>query len=268
MALSSTRYFSKGRVALGGATAALFNKFDQSTTPQYNVGFEVTEADGSKYRYAQFQATPNRGVLVAGDVSETSVADKDNAIVASASSAVTSDGTVGSKFIQITIASVTAGQFVGGKFITTDDTGEGYTYDIANNTATDNPVTGDIRLELVQPLQVAVGTTTDFSICANPYHDLVIATTTDAVVVGVTCATIGAAGNYGWIQTKGTCGVLQDATVPAIGAPVELSLATAGAVTACATAGTVATLLLRPIVGICYDPGDSTGHSAIKLTIE
>lgn len=269
MALSSARYFSKGSVGFGGSTAGAFDKFEQSASPKYHVGYKVEQADGSIYRYVHFGATVNRGVLVAGDVSETSVVDTDNVIVASASSVNTSDGTIGSYFVEITLASVTANMYAGGKFITTDDTGEGYTYDIVGNTATGDPASGNFRLQLLQPLQVALGTTTDFSICANKFHNLEIATTaTDAIVVGVSCATITAADNYGWIQTRGVCGVLQDATVPAIGEMVSASSATSGAVTKALNTGTVGSIVKSVMVGRCVDPGDSTGATAVDLMLD
>lgn len=269
MAVSSLRRFSKGASGFAGSTAGDFNKFEQSASPKYHIGYRVDQADGSSYRYVHFGATVNRGVLVACDVSEMNVADTDNAVIASASAVNTTDGTLGSKFIQFTLASATTNQYAGAKLITTDDAGEGYTYDIVGNTATDNPATGDIRIELAQPLQVAVTNATDISIVGNKYHNLEIATAaTDSIAVGVSCATITAADNYGWIQTRGICGVLQDATVPAIGAPVQLSSATSGAVRPCQTASTVGTLLLATIVGRCVDPGDSTGHSSIDLMLD
>lgn len=271
MALSSLRYFSKGQSGFGGSTADKFNKFEQSANPKFHVGYKVEQADGSVYRYVHFGATVNRGVLVAGDLSETSVVDTDNAVIASASSVNTSDSLIGSRFIQFTLAAATANQFAGGKLVVTDDAGEGYTYDIVGNTATDNPATGDIRIELLQPLQVALTTASDVSIYANPYHNLEIATYTDAHVVGVSCATITAADNYGWIQTKGRCGVLQDATVPAVGLYVVLSEATNGAVSGLVVGtatGSLGDVTADPIVGVMVDPGDSTGHSVVDLRLE
>jgi hypothetical protein len=273
MALDSERRFSKGRVALGGAVASGFNKFDQDSSPKYHVGFKVEEADGSVYRYAHFGATVNRGVLVAGDLSETSQADLDNEVIAPADAVAVNGETVkpgalGSRYVEIDQDSITVNQFAGGKLITTDDTGEGYTYDIAGNTATNDPATGNFRLELVQPLQVALDATTDIAIQANPYHNLEIATTTDIVVAGVSCATITAADNYGWIQTKGQVGILQDGTI-AVGGIVALSDGVAGAVHALAGGGTgVTDVISEPLVGFCVDAGDNTGHGVFKINLE
>jgi len=264
-------------VGLGGATAGSFNKFEMHLLPKYPLGFQVLDSTGKVYRYAHFGANTNRGVLVATDVSETSVVDTDNAIIAPASAVSVSDqtmkpGAIGSRYIQFTLASATANQFAGGTLVTTDDTGEGYTYDIVGNTATDNPATGDIRIQLQQPLQVAVDNTTDVSIFSNLYHDVEVATTaTDAVVAGVSCSTmVVATAPYGWIQTRGLCGVLQDAQVPTVGDTMQLSTATAGAVGILGgtVAGSLGDFSQQGIVGRCADIGDSTGHSVVFLTIE
>lgn len=264
-------------IGLGAATAGQFNKFEMHALPKYPLGFKVETSDGKVYRYAHFGANTNRGVLVATDVSESQVADTDNAIIAPASAVSVADssikpGAIGSKYIQFTVASVTANQFAGGVLVTTDDVGEGYTYDIVGNTATDNPATGDIRIELAQKLQVAVDNTTDVSICSNPYHDVEVATTaTDAIVCGVSCSTmVVATAPYGWVQTRGLCGVLQDAQVPTVGDTMQLSTATAGAVGILGgtVAGSLGDFSQQGIVGRCADIGDSTGHSVLFLTIE
>lgn len=265
MAIDANSYFSnQASVGLGGATAGQFNKFDLHATPKYNLGFKVEAADGSVYRYSHFGAATVRGVLVSQDISETSVVDTDNVVIAPASAVSVSGetlkpGALGSTYVQITLASVTANQYRGGKFVTTDDTGEGYTYDIIGNTATDNPATGDFRLSLAQPLQVALDTTTDISIMGSPYSDLEASTGTDEYPAGVSCASATAALPYGWIQTKGTVGLLQQGSVTQ--GDVLVVSNTAGA-------AEVMSIFTQPIVGFCADPGDSTGHMIAHVDLE
>jgi len=270
MAISAYSYFnSKAQPA--PVLSGRFNKFAADTYPKYPLGFKVECSDGSVYRYAHAGADTNRGVVVSTDLSETSIADTDNSIVASASSVTTTDGTIGSRFIEITAAGVTANQFAGGKFIVTDDAGEGYTYDIKGNTATDNPASGTFRLELHQPLQVAVTTASDYSIAGNLYSDVEVASAaTDPCVVGVTCASLTTATTaFGWIQTKGVCGILCDAKAPTVGSVVALSKLTSGAVGPLGGASTTATdYALNPIIGYVVDPGDSTGHVVCKINLE
>ena len=264
MAIDANSYFSnQASVGLGGATAGQFNKFDLHATPKYALGFKVEQYDGSVYRYSHLGAATNRGVVVSTDLSESSVVDTDNAVIAPASAVAVSGesvrpGAIGSRFVELTVASITANQFRGGKFITTDDTGEGYTYDIIGNTATDNPASGNFRLELAQPLVVALDTTTDVAIHGNAYANLEVTTTTDEAPVGVTCSTSTSALPYGWIQTKGVVGILQSGTVN-IG-----DVITSGGAGDVATA----TVFTSPFMGYCIDPGDTTGHGVFKINLE
>lgn len=266
MAVSTDAWFSnQASVGMGGATGGAFNKHELHALPKFAIGFKVEQADGSIYRYAYMGAATNRGHVVSQDLSESSVVDTDNAVIAPASAVAVSDsplkpGALGSNYVQLTLAAVTANQFRGGKFVTTDDTGEGYTYDILGNTATDNPASGDIRLVLAQPLQVALDTTTDIAITGNQYANLEDATIgTDEDPVGVTCATTTSALPYAWIQTRGVVGILQDGSV-ALGDMVGIG----------SVAGSVATLAAytSAYIGFCVDPGDTTGHGTFKINLE
>jgi len=237
------------------------------TQAVYPLGYRVALADGRVFRYAHFGAATNRGFLVSQDLSETSVVDTDNVMIAPASAVTTTDGTINNRFIEITLASVTADQFAGGYLLTTDDTGEGYTYRIKGNTATGNPATGNFRVELYDPLAIAIDTTTDFAIVGNMYHDVEVATAaTDIAVSGVAVA-VAAADDFGWVQTWGVCGVYTDGTI-AVGDQVSLSDGVAGEVQVYGGGGTTgADLLAEQIVGYCIDAGDDTGTSAIFLQI-
>ena len=270
MAYSTDSTFSIAKPGVPAVVGA-FDKFEMHKLPKYPLGFKVETADGKIYRYAHFGADTNRGVLVSADLSEVGQVDLDNKVIAPASSASGTDGAIGTKYVEVTIASVTVDQFAGATLVTTDDTGEGYSYDIVGNTATDDPATGNIRLTLAQPLQVALDATTDVSIQPCLYNDLEVATTgTDSIVCGVSCATMDVSeAAYGWVQTKGIVGILQDAKVPAVGSIVALSKLTAGAVGPLGGASSAATdYVAEAIVGICVDPGDSTGHSVIKINLE
>lgn len=264
MAIDSNSYFSnQANVGLGGATAGTFNKFDLHATPKYALGFKVEQADGSVYRYVHTGAASNRGVLLAGDLSETSQVDLDDSVIAPASAVAVSGealkpGSIGSRYVEVTIAAITADQFAGAKFVTTDDTGEGYTYDVIGNTATDNPASGNIRLELAQPLQVALDATTDVAITGNRYSDVETSNTADVDLVGVACATTTSALPYCWAQSKGVVGILQDGSI-SVGNAITPSSAgnvkVVGAVTDYA-------------IGVCVDTGDTTGHGTFKINLE
>lgn len=273
MAVSTSSWFSSGAAVGVPQVAGEFNKFDLHKTPQFRIGHKIEDADGNVYRYAHFGADTNRGVLVSQDVSESSLGDSDNVIVASASCTDITDGTIGSRYLCITAGDsgleITADEFAGGKFITSDDAGEGYTYDIVGNTA--NATGGSsFRLQLRQPLQVAVTAATDFIIVGNRYANLEIATSgTDAILAGVTCSTMDVSEQaYGWIQTKGIVGVLT-ASADVIGETISLS-ATSGAV-ACNSVLNGAYPLcasVDQIIGSCVVPGDASGHGAYFINLE
>ena len=274
MAVDTTTWYSNAVQGIP-QVGSDFNIYEQHTDPKYAIGTRITRQDGNEYVYCHFGATVNRGVLVSTDVDESSYVDSDNIILAPASCVNTSDGKIGSKFVEITLAAITADMFAGGYLVITDDAGEGYTYRIKSNTATDNPATGTFRIELYDPLQVALTAASDFAIQGCLYANLEIATAaTDTCVAGVTCSTIGAANSCGWIQTKGVVGILQwqdtlgggtVSSLPAIGDMVALSHTTSGSVTRMDDAD--GEMSDEEIIGVCLIAGDSTGHGVFKINI-
>ena len=251
----------------GNNDLAKFDIRESVTSPSYACGFRVQLADGRAFRYSHFGAATNQALLVAQDVSESGTAVSDNVIVAPASAVTTSDGTIGNKFIEVTLASISAGQFAGGYFSTEDDTGEGYTYRIKGNTATDDPASGNIRIELYDKLQIAVDDTTDFFIAGNLFANLEGATSgTDTIVAGATTA-IQAASDFGWVQTWGPASVLCEGT-PAVGTILTLDDAVTGAVSALAGGGTdVGDAITDPVVGYAMHVGTDGAHVLAYLQI-
>ena len=252
--------------AIGVPTAVgNFDLFESTTAAKLPLGFKVEDVSGNIYRWGHFGAATTSGLVVSQDISESTVADSDNVILAPASCVNTTDGTIGSRFVEITLATVTANQYAGGKFITTDDAGEGYTYPIIGNTATDDPASGTIRLELGKPLQVALTAATDFTIIGNPYGNLEPATAaTDFVPVGVALAT-QAADDYGWVQTKGTVGIYSTTTgadtIVTAAKGIKVSAVTAGTVTS-------ATATNDNVFGYCITAPDTTGMGGYKINCE
>lgn len=276
MAVSTYNYFNNavnGIISVG----ADFNKFDKHVTPRYAVGTHFYRSDGAVFVYSHFGADTNRGVLVSQDIDESSYVDTDNVVIAPSSTyKVDSEpgniypGSIGSHYVVITLASITVNQFAGGYFVPTDGTGIGYTHRIVGNTATDDPASGLIRLQLAEPIQVALAADTDFAICGSPYANLEIATAaTDVHIAGVTCSTMDVSvAPYGFVQKKGIVGVLTDGSTIAVGDMVNLSDDTSGAIQAVGGNGTLLADLIAesPILGTCIVLGDSAGMSVIDLT--
>lgn len=240
-------------------SASEFNPYESTTdSKNRSVGFKFEDNQGNVYRWASFNEACNRGTVVAPDYSVTGLVDTDNIVVAPASAQTTSDGTIGSRFLEVTYGGVAANMYAGGTLVITDDTGEGYSYPIISNTATGDPATGNIRIELKYPLQAALDATSDIAISPCPYKGLIKATTTDNEVVGVSVAT-QAADDFGWILTKGTIGILQSATT-VVNTGIEVG----------AVAGSVqqATATNDYVFGVCTVAGDDTGHCAAKINCE
>ena len=275
MAVSTKSRFGVGAVVGTPQVGSDFNRFESHSDPRHQLGWSAEDVDGNVYRYAQFGADVNRGVLVATDLSESCLGDSDGVIVASASSTLGTDGLIKTKYIEITAGdgagAILTDQFAGGKFIVSDDAGEGYTYDIVGNTF--NATSGSaFRLQLKQPLQVAVTSATDFIIVGNKYANLEIATrATDNYVSGVTCSTMDVSeASYGWVQTKGVVGILTDAGVSGVSDANEkivLSSGTSGAVT-CVGDESQTTPTLNTVLGSCIIAGDDTGHGAYYIDLE
>ena len=266
MAVSTSSFFTRAVPGeLQSFPGNLFRADTVSTVQRLAVGSRVSLSDGRVFRYGHFGAATNRGLIVSQDLSESSVVDTDNVMIAPASATAVAGetiqpGAINSRFVQITLASITADQFAGGYLHITDDTGEGFTYGIKGNTATNDPVSGDFRLDLHDRLQVAIDGTSDFAITGSLYANLEAATqAVDEVVAGVTMATM-AAGEYGWIQTQGVATVLTQGTV------VIADRAAVGSVagTVAPVAATVSTTIS---IGQIIHAGDDTGHSAVRLNI-
>ena len=128
----------------------------------------------------------------------------------------------------------TAGQYTNGYMAIDTGSGHlGYTYSILNNTAGGS--SGTITLYLGEPLVNAIATSDFVSLVPNPYS-AVIQNPTSATGTPVGVATVsGSASYYCWVQTRGICSALADATVAAQGQAVAPSTTTAGAVTLAGT---------------------------------
>jgi hypothetical protein len=262
MAVSTTSYFNNaivGQTQIGGGV----DLYSSSTEPSFAVGTAFMRSDGNVFRFGHFGAATNRGAAVATDISESCLADTDNAVIAPASAVAVAGetmkpGAIGSHYFEMTLAATTADQYAGGYVVITDDTGEGYTYRVKGNTATDNPATGNIRVELYDRLQVALDATSDVAINGCRWANLEGATTTDYDVCGVSMETQAAA-DYGWVCSKGVVGYLDSGGCTA-GQAIAPS-ATAGALADAAAA-------TENIVGICLIAGDDTGHSVGRINVD
>ena len=229
---TSTNYYNSAIVGQPMAGADI-DVHDRHITPHYAIGFGFQRADGNMFRYVQYGAAVVAGALVGNVATNTNLAST-NALVVLSSTALAiagellKPGMAGSRFVEITLATVANDQFAGGYLVTTKDTGIGYTYRIKGNSATGYPAaTTSFQMELYEKIKVAMDNTTDIAIAAPKYANLAANTFvqgTAANIVGVAMAA-ASTDNYGWVCTKGRVGAIGTGDT-GIGNVAALSLTT------------------------------------------
>lgn len=102
-------------------------------------------------------------------------------------------------------------------------------YNIMSNTSATNGAAMTVTLD--RPLRAAVTTSATVNVRWSPYYKVIQspATTLTGETVGVAIYAINA-GEYGWIQSRGVCGVLSDGSSMLVGSAAAVPSGTAGAV--------------------------------------
>lgn len=241
MAVNSESWFSNAIVGVPQVGADV-NIYEEHTTPRFAVGTKFERQDGAVFRYAHFGATvDSAGYLLSTDLSESCVTMLPLSVVASSSTYQMPEepsglypAMKGSKYLMVTKASVTADDYAGGYLVmSSGNLSTTHTYRIKGNTATGTPASGSFRIELYDKLQAGVGSSTAVTIIGSKYANLEaanVATGTDGVCAGVSLVKITTADDYGWIQTKGICGVLAGESTILAGRGVVMSTEVVGAV--------------------------------------
>jgi hypothetical protein len=205
--------FTSPPVALASDT------FSSDATQRHPLGTRGYTKDGRKFRYAQAGAVD----LVAGNLIQGAaplanhLANTPPAVAAGATSFTYTPG-----------ATAGAANLYAEGYLQVDTTpGNGYTYQVSGHGAI--TASTAFTLNLVDPIQVALTTSSRVGLIPNPYKNVIqCPTTITAKVVGVAPCVITAT-QYGWLQTFGCASVLVNGT-PAITAPVINGATTAGSV--------------------------------------
>ena len=277
MALSTSTYYSNGIVGqmMSGVDVDITRA---DSAPKYPVGQGFTRADGNVFRYAHVGTATNAGKLVGPTTSSGGATYGAAVVVASASAVVVPQeypilpGQVGSHYLEVTIAAIAANKYQGGYLIVTRGTGLGETYRIVGNTATDNPATGNLRIQLAEAIKVALTATTGIIIVPSMFTDLAATTTSASQVSGVLMSTTTSTNLWAWICTRGVTTCAEDAAVAVIaGNQLVASANTAGSYMCLTNNGTTvgSSTSNRPIIGYSITPaGSSSRNGAIYLQIE
>jgi len=266
MANDSKAYFSNsmaGQMNVGSD----INLTQVDATPKFAVGQFIQRADGAMFHYGYSSAGIAAGKAVSPTFASAGVITTTGVKSITASASIAGDtiavGAAGSRFVQITVSGVTANLYRGGYFVIDSGSGKGYSYRIAGNTATGNPVSGDFRLELKEPLAVTLYTSTQWIIVPCMWNDLGAAdVATNNVFAGVAMGTTTTTNQYGWFCTRGQVGCNVVGTVTA-GQAHALS-STAGSLMLAGYGGsTVALLQGIDAVATVVQPPLSTGGTAV-----
>lgn len=272
MSLDSQRSFGNSIVGLPQVGADV-NIYDIHATPRFKVGTKFQRSDGNCYVYGYSGVGTSKGLFVAPTYASSGlVVSSNNVIAVTSSIAVPGDtvapGDAGSRYFEITLAGVTANQYAGGYVCINGGSGAGFIYRIKGNTATGNPASGNIRMELREPLVVRLTPNTDISITPSPWNDIVVAdTSTNVIVAGVSMNTTTTSKPYGWFQTSGTAVILQQGTI-AIGSGIQLSASVNGAACLWGTGGSTAALLQgMQCLGRCVTTGSDGTYGLFQISL-
>lgn len=237
-------------MAFTGPHLAEYNQLSSDTVARAQLGSEIGTADGRSFRYCKNSST----ALVAGDLQQGP------AIVANHQGVVIATTAAGSTSVTVTLGATaaTANQYAGGYLIVDAGTGAGLTYLIKSHPAASASAT--LVLTLSEPIKVATAVA-DSTGCLipNPFNAPVIsATAQTGTAVGVAPIALPAS-EFGWLQTKGICGVRADETFAA-GAALTIGTGVAGEVEALDAAG-------EQQIGVAYQTGVDNARRAVYLTL-
>lgn len=224
----------------------LFDISGGSVNDGIQLGAVSTTGDGRYFRWVQAGAT----ALVPGKMQQAAAEVTGNENLAVAASAI------GSTTVTTTTSvTVTANQYAGGYVVVTTTPGQGYMYQIGSHPAATSAV---LSITLVDPITVALTTSSVIDLVANPYQSVILCpATATGLPVGAAVAATPVSG-YGWIQTRGVASVLADGSI-AVGVSVCTSASTAGAVKTNVAAG--------PFVGVSVTGIATTEYGAVDLML-
>jgi hypothetical protein len=243
------------------APGAGFEGCNISQRGRYPLGTQLVSPDGRKFRFFL-----NGGTLgVVGDVAQTAVVVTTDVDLTPTTPTATLNA-AGARYLSFTHGAGTAviNQYAEGYAVISAAPGGGHTYKIAAHAALTSGGTGEIvYFAPGHQLRETLTTSSDIDLVPHPYAgNIQCAATITGAPVGV-YVTATPASDFGWLATRGVCGVLTAGTLT-IGSPAVMLLSggTAGAV-APATAAT------QPQVGLVQRlAGTSAEFSSIFLTID
>lgn len=145
--------------------------------------------------------------------------------------------------VSVGATAVTQDQYADGYVVVRDGTGKGQTLQIAGNTAVSSA--GGAVTVLLQDAVITALSLADTKVDLISPWSGVVASTTLAQAVGVPLVTL-AAGEYGWVQTKGPASVLADGIITKGYAAVQSTSVAGALMISAANAATSQTAAVAP----------------------
>ena len=242
--------------------AARMQIFDQdarqvsATQGAAALGQVAETNDGRTFRYGKAGLT----ALAPGKMNDGAVVVANHVNLVTAAAAA-----VGATQVTVTLGgtAATQDQYAGGTlWCNATSTGLGIGYLIKGNPA-QATTTGNLIVTLVDPIQVAITTTTKTSLFPALYSGAIVtpsAATAGGPPIGVVTAASLPISNYGWFQTGGVAPLLSDATVYTLGE--EVSQAASGV----AGSGSLKVATL-PTYGVAMQLGVSGQYQLVNLSL-
>jgi hypothetical protein len=199
--------------------------YEESASQLMPLGYKFTMDDGREFVYGRCGAVA--GVNGRMYSAEAVIANHGGTGLAVATELT------GDRVVAVTLGAtlVTENQYAEGYLVVVNDTtaiaAAGSTYKIAGHPAADASVAVNITLK--DPLWEGIGADSTVCLVRNPHAAVVInPAANDAALVGIPLRDLTAL-YYGWFQTRGICGCLQDGAI-VNGDVVAVSDGVAGAV--------------------------------------
>ena len=226
--------------------------FTDEATQRHPLGTGAEDRFGRMFRYVEVGGSD----LVVGNLLQHP------AQIANHQDLTPSAAAIGDRLITVT-PGATGGEanlYAGGIAVIDTTPGLGYSYPISGHAAITALTAFDVNLARGWEIAVALTGSSRVSLYSNPFRNVIqMPTTATGAPVGV-CVYIITADQFGWVCTRGPCGVLVAGT-PAVGTGVTNSGSVAGAVAASGADTTSE-------VGRMMDTGQDGKVQGVYLTID
>ncbi len=180
--------------------------YTDSSTQGADLGALATTGDGRYFRYAKVGAS----ALVQGNVYQGPANDVVNYNPVGGLGVGQALATGGNNFTVSASTTLAANVLSGAEMAVVAGTGIGYSYRVKSNSATSAATGASITLD--DNIVTNIGVSSRVVFYPNAYNGVVIVgTTPTGPIVGVAAYAV-AATHFGWLQTRGLCGVLIGAT--------------------------------------------------------